>query len=132
MKKKTVMAFGSFDGLHDGHHFFISEIKKIGDRIIVVIPPDKIIEQIKKRLPRFKLEERVSVFKTKYPEIKIVVGDNKLGKWSAIKKFKPSIVALGYDQHSLKEALENSGIKPMPKIMVIDSHKPDIFKSSLI
>lgn len=132
LNNRLVMAFGSFDGLHQGHHFFISEIKKLGNGIIVVIATDKNVEIIKKRPPRFELERRMDAFKAKYPGIKALLGDNELGEWSAIKKFKPDIVAVGYDQHGLKDALENSDIQPKPLIVQIIAHRPEIFKSSLL
>lgn len=129
---RLVIAFGSFDGFHEGHRFFIDEVKKLGSRVIIVLPPDKIIESIKKRPPKFSLKERMDFVKKEYPDIEVVEGDSDLNSWEVLKKYKPDIIAIGYDQMGLKESLQKSGIKSLPEIIVMKSYEPHKFKSSLL
>jgi len=48
-KEKIVLVFGTFDGLHDGHRFFLTEARKLGDRLIASVATDEIVERIKKQ-----------------------------------------------------------------------------------
>ena len=100
--------------------------------MVIVVPPDEIIELIKKRKPKYSLDERIGFVKKEYPEIEILSGDFTLGSWQVLKNFKPDIVGVGYDQGDLKEALQKSGIRPLPEIVMIDSHKPEKYKSSIV
>jgi len=129
---KVILGFGSFDGLHDGHRFFIDEIKKRGERVVIAVAPDEVIEKIKGRSPRFALSERIGALKSQFPDIEFIPADSEIGNWKILEKVKPDVVAIGYDQMSLKESLEKSGTEPLPEIVVINSHEPEKFKSSLI
>jgi glycerol-3-phosphate cytidylyltransferase-like family protein len=57
---------------------------------------------------------------------------NIRNKYAAIKKYKPEIIALGYDQKvnllELKNKLKEFKIKS--EIVRLKSHKPEIYKSS--
>jgi len=132
MRHKLIIGFGSFDGFHEGHRYFINELKKRGERVVIIVPPDEVIEHIKKRKPRYSLKERINFVQKEYPDIKIVVGDSTLGNWGILKKYNPDIVGIGYDQRDLKSALENSNINPLPKIVIIDSFQPEKYKSSIV
>ena len=48
---KRVVATGTFDGIHKGHEFFLSEAKKLGDWLGVVIARDATVKQVKGRTP---------------------------------------------------------------------------------
>lgn len=132
MGHKKIVGFGSFDGFHEGHRYFINELKKRAEKVVIIIPPDEVIELIKKRKPRYSLVERIKTVQDNYPDIEVVAGDSALNSWEALKKFKPDMVAVGYDQNDLKEALQKSDIEPFPEIVVIDSHQPEKYKSSLL
>jgi FAD synthetase len=45
--KKTVMTFGTFDRLHPGHEYYLSEARKYGDCLITVVARDKTVVDIK-------------------------------------------------------------------------------------
>ena len=132
MSNKKILAFGSFDGLHDGHRFFIEEIKKRGEQIVIAVAPDEVIEKIKGRKPRFALSERIEALRNWFPEIKFIPADTGIGDWKILEKVRPDVVAIGYDQMSLKKSLENSNVAHKPEIVIIESYKPEIYKSSLI
>jgi cytidyltransferase-like protein len=48
-KKKitTVMVFGTFDGIHDGHRYFLNEAKKFGDKLVVAVAKDTTVKTLK-------------------------------------------------------------------------------------
>ena len=129
------MIFGVFDGLHKGHLHFINQASKLGS-IITVVTRNSIILKMKKHLPKFSLKKRISdlsVARTVLA-IKIIAGDTKIGSWNVIKKNKPDIVALGYDQKDLKKSLKKfiSENKLKIKIKTISPHKPKKFHSSIL
>ena len=129
------MIFGVFDGLHKGHLHFINQASKLGS-IITVVTRNSIILKMKKHLPKFSLKKRISdlsVARTVLA-IKIIAGDTKIGSWNVIKKNKPDIVALGYDQKDLKKSLKKfiSENKLKIKIKIISPHKPKKFHSSIL
>ncbi|MDP3996740.1 MAG: adenylyltransferase/cytidyltransferase family protein [bacterium] len=124
--KKAVLVFGTFDGLHEGHVFFLREAQKLGSKLIVSVAQDSSVVSLKNKVPRSPLPERMLAVEKRFPEAEIVSGDTSLGSWSAIKKFKPDVVALGYDQLKLKSALINSGPRPLPEIVVIKKHSNKI------
>ena len=45
-----VMCFGTFDKLHPGHRYYLSESKKQGDYLIVVVARDQNVLKIKNKL----------------------------------------------------------------------------------
>jgi len=47
MKKKVVMTFGTFDMFHPGHRYYLSEARKYGDILIVVVALDATVERLK-------------------------------------------------------------------------------------
>ena len=128
-----VMVFGTFDIVHKGHIFFLNESKKLADEMVVIIARDVNVEKLKHSPPMFKeLVRKADIIKTKIPD-RTLLGDIK-DPFKIIKKEKPDIISLGYDQKhyatNLKEKLEVLGLDI--KIVRIKSHKPEIYKSSLI
>ena len=103
--EKTVLVFGTFDGLHDGHRFFLREARKLGDKLIASVTTDEIIQRIKNHAPTYHLEERLQALEAGGLVHLAVAGDKILGNWGAIKAWKPDIVAIGYDQTKLEEEL---------------------------
>lgn len=104
-QNKKVLVFGTFDSIHQGHIYFLSEAKKLG-RLFVSVASDKSIETRKLKKPTKNSPERKrAVTSLKIAEA-VSIGDRMLGTWSEIKKIKPDIIALGYDQKELEKALK--------------------------
>lgn len=91
--KKKVLAGGSFNTIHPGHVYFLNEAKKLGDELIVVLTNDKNNIKPYAVLAR----ERKKLLKSLGIADKILIGDSK-DKTKIIKKIKPDLVVLGYDQ----------------------------------
>jgi cytidyltransferase-like protein len=136
--KNKVMLFGSFDILHNGHFFLFKKAHKYGD-LIIVVAQDNIIKKTKGKKPHKEINERIGDLEKYFIQNKkemntpiLLIGDNENEKWSAIKKYKPSIVVVGYDQKDLKEALKKIQKIYKFKIVQISSFKPNVYKSSIL
>lgn len=130
---KKVLAYGVFDGLHDGHIQFLNQARRHGE-LIVVVAQDVTVETIKQKRPQRSLGARIAALKdTKLADI-IVAGDLVQYSWSAIRRYEPDIIALGYDQAELKDALQQfQPDAPSPfDIMVLDPHNPEELHSSIL
>ncbi len=133
-KKKKVMVFGVFDGIHDGHLYFFDEAKKMGATLIAVVARDEAVRHLKKRQPQTPFRERMRKVEMCKAITEAVAGDMDEGSWEVIYAYKPDIIALGYDQEQLHETLMTNLKKfPWPiTITSIDSHRPEELHSSII
>jgi FAD synthetase len=93
-KQKQVMVFGTFDILHKGHFNFFKQARKYGD-LIVVIARDNNVKKIKGQLP--KNNELIRLKNVQKYTPKVILG-GKVDKLKVIKKIKPDIICVGYDQ----------------------------------
>ena len=127
------MVFGVFDLLHPGHISFLKQAKKFGTFLIVSVARDVNVKKIKKKLPVFDEKKRMSILKQMKVANKIVLGGLK-DPWPHIKKEKPDVIALGYDQQfyvgNLMKELPKHGLKT--KVVRLKSFRPEVFKSSII
>lgn len=98
---KTVMAFGSFDILHPGHLLYLKKARSLGDRLLVVVARDSSISLLKKRHSAFSEDDRLEMVSSLKVVDKAVLG-NKIktpeGRLRIIRKYKPDVIAFGYDQ----------------------------------
>ena len=97
---KRVLAFGSFDVLHVGHVYFFKQAKKLGDELIVVIARDSSVRRIKGKKPFFTDVERKVIVGALKPVDRAVLG-NPHDFFTAIRRFKPQVLVLGYDQQTI-------------------------------
>ncbi len=128
---KTVMAFGSFDVVHEGHRFYLSEAKKLGDRLIVVVARDQTIAKVKGNPPEIPEQQRLQHVARLNIADEVLLG-NPGNIFSIVKERKPDILALGYDQKpSDEQVVKNLSMGSYrPTIVRIPPHKPEIYKSS--
>jgi FAD synthetase len=130
--KRRVLAFGTFDGLHPGHLFYLKQAKKSGTELIVVIARDKTVEKIKGKKPILKEKERKHLIESLKPVDKVVLGTKKGKIYKIVEKLKPEVIALGYDQKPAKKELEKElkKIGMQVKIKRMKAFNPKKFKSS--
>ncbi|HLC90062.1 MAG TPA: adenylyltransferase/cytidyltransferase family protein [Patescibacteria group bacterium] len=124
---KKVMVFGTFDGLHLGHLNFFKQAKALGDYLIIVVARDINVEKIKGRLPKLDENQRLEVIRRQGIADKLILGHFK-DPYFYIKKEKPEIICLGYDQAGFAHGLEAKF--PKIKIVRLKPYKPEIYKSS--
>lgn len=130
--KKVVVVFGSFDGLHDGHRYFLREARKLGDRLIAVVAQDVYLREFKGRNPRFSLENRIAAIKAEGIADEVMPGDTVQNSWEVLGRIQPQVIALGYDQASLEEALKQKYVDSPLEIAQIEALKPDSLHSSIL
>lgn len=126
------MIFGTFDIFHKGHINFIEQAKKYGDCLIIVVARDKTVEMVKFRLPQNNEKNRLKLIQESGLADEVILG-SQMDKYAAIKKYKPAIICLGYDQKffidNLKNKLSEFGLDKT-KIIRLKSYHPQIYKSS--
>jgi FAD synthetase len=91
-----VMATGVFDLLHPGHVYFLSEAKKLGDELVVVVARDQTARRLKHEtyVPEHMRREMVESLK---PVDRAILGSTT-DIYETVVNERPSIIALGYDQ----------------------------------
>ena len=128
-----VMVGGTFDVLHEGHRFFLTEAKKQGDKLIVVVARDSHVLQFKSTTPFHNEAERVKAVQSTGIADEVVLG--KQGSiFDILSDLKPDVVCLGYDQGVKEDALKAELHKRHlnSEIIRLSAFKPDIYKSSKI
>ena len=130
---KIVMAFGTFDYFHAGHENYLKQAKALGDTLIVVGARDDTAKRVKNKKPDFPERRRLRDLMACKHVDKAVLG-NSDDKYKIIKRFKPDILALGYDQFVFTYGLKQFFIKEKLDIKTVrmQAFKPGTFKSSLI
>lgn len=99
------MVFGVFDGLHEGHRFFLQSAHHSGE-LIVVVARDSVVQLLKNKSPKYNELERIGAIQKFLPEAKVVLGDTEQGSYDVVKKHQPDMICLGYDQRALAEDLQ--------------------------
>src|SRR3989338_5599816 len=110
---RKVMAFGTFDVIHEGHIFFLTQSKKYGDYLIIVIARDKTVYSVKGSYP----VDGEKIRKKNLQKLKIadkVLLGNIRDKHRIIRRYQPHIICLGYDQTQFTLDLE----KKFPNIII--------------
>lgn len=93
-----VIAFGVFDLLHPGHLAFLKQARRLGDELVVVVARDDVAEREKGRRPRLTVRERMQLVVGVRWVDRAVIGDPPDRYFSMLRRLKPDIIALGYDQ----------------------------------
>ncbi len=126
------MVFGTFDILHPGHINFLRQAKKHG-QLIAVIARDRTVKRLKGKKPIHNENLRLKLVERSGLADKVILG-SKTDKYAAIKKYRPNIIALGYDQTHFLDQLGNQikKIKLNAKIIRLKPFRPNQYKTSLI
>lgn len=127
------MVFGSFDGIHPGHLYFLKKAKSLGDHLTILIARDETIHHLKKKKPVFSTDERKRQIMNLDIADEVIIG-SVTDVYEGIRKVKPQIIALGYDQifftQHLQERLAENGINIT--VIRIGPFQEKIYKSSLL
>ncbi len=122
---KKVMVFGTFDVLHKGHLSLFSQTRKYGDFLIAVVARDSTVKDVKGKSPRNDELKRLS-------EVEKHVDKAVLGyvydKMKIVKKLKPDVICIGYDQKNFVDELKKFKINTAR----MKPYMPHIYKSSKI
>lgn len=130
---KKVITFGTFDHFHAGHESYLKQAKALGDTLIVIVARDETVKRIKGKLPDMSEQQRLTAVKKNGIADKAVLGEHG-DKYEVIRRHKPDVIALGYDQFTFTFQLDKFLIdnKMDTKIVRMNPYRPSVFKTSLI
>ncbi|HLN19297.1 MAG TPA: FAD synthase, partial [Patescibacteria group bacterium] len=99
---------------------------------LVVIARDKTVLRVKGKRPVNNEKKRQKIVKQKKMADRVILGDLR-DMYAPIRKFKPDVIALGYDQKAFVDKLEEKLLSmdsKNAKIIRLDAYRPEKFKSS--
>ncbi len=109
-KQNVVLASGVFDLLHLGHVKFLEEAKKAGGQraeLIVIVARDSTVEETKGRKPIMPENQRRALVESLKVVDEAVLGLEEFDVGDVIRRIKPDIIALGYDQKSMEQRVKD-------------------------
>lgn len=134
--RRTVMVFGTFDGLHPGHRSFLKQARRYGDYFIVVVAQDKTVRVQKKHAPRFPLRERINRIRNLHIADEVIAGNapSRISTFPLIRKVQPEVICAGYDQLHYIDTLRfiMRRWKKKPRVVRLKAYRPQKYKSSLL
>jgi cytidyltransferase-like protein len=105
---KVVMMGGAFEIIHPGHIDALSEARRLGNTLVVVVATDESVERNKGRAPVTNQAVRVGLVSS-LRQVDLALPGNKGSIYEILFKIRPDIVALGYDQrHSAEEIVREA------------------------
>ncbi|MCC6047461.1 MAG: cytidylyltransferase family protein [Desulfurococcaceae archaeon] len=109
---RKVLAAGSFDLVHPGHIYFLSEAQRLG-LLYVVVARDTSIQQIKGRPPVLNEVDRLTLVSSLKPVYRALLGDSH-DFLRPVVEVKPDVIVLGpdqpFDEEELRRKLESRGL----------------------
>ena len=125
------MTFGTFDCFHLGHEAYLRQAKALGEELIVVIARDKTVKKIKQKSPEWDEKKRKKAVEESGIVDKVVLG-NPGDKYEVLRKYRPNVIALGYDQFVFTYRLGKFLIdeKIDAKIVRLQPFHPELYKTS--
>ncbi len=106
---KVVLAEGTFDLLHYGHVYYLTNAKKLGgekSKLIVIVARDKTVERLKGRKPIIPEDQRRAIVEALKVVDEAILGYEEMDIEKVIEKVKPDIIALGYDKEEMEKNLK--------------------------
>jgi FAD synthetase len=98
-----ILATGTFDLLHPGHIYFLTQARALGDELFVIVARDSNVTH--KPKPIVPEEQRLEMVSALGIVDKALLGSEK-DMFEPLKQIRPDIIALGYDQRFDAEILE--------------------------
>ena len=124
---RRVMAAGVFDLLHLGHVHYLTEAKKFGDELVVVVATDVMVAK-RKHQPIVPQEQRLALVAALKPVDAAILG-SPIDQYATVAAVQPDVIALGYDDYhkadEIRAELSKRGmghveVARMPKFDVHD------------
>ncbi|KKU90842.1 MAG: FAD synthase [Candidatus Jorgensenbacteria bacterium GW2011_GWA1_48_11] len=114
----NVFVWGTFDIIHDGHLSFFKAAKALGDRLYVIVLPDKYLADHKRGIAKKENIRRENLLNN--PIIDGVFIDSLHDGFSCFEKVKLDIFCFGYDQNNeWQNKLREYLVKNFPKCRII-------------
>ncbi|MBI4439843.1 adenylyltransferase/cytidyltransferase family protein [Candidatus Woesearchaeota archaeon] len=125
-RKKVVMAFGAFDGVHYGHIYYLRQAKKFG-YLIVAIARDESQWRFK-RMYNLPESERKKLVESLGIADRVILGSTK-DALERVMEVKPDIIALT-DYHPVDKRLLQAELREkgeMTKVVNIPIYKKSVY-----
>jgi FAD synthetase len=106
---KRVLAAGKFDILHLGHIAYLEQARELAGKeghLIVVVALDKTIKRERGAQPVFPEEQRRRIVQSLGVVDEAVLGYDTEDHTMIVKSLRPDVLALGYDQRTDIDALQ--------------------------
>ena len=129
-----MLVFGTFDLLHEGHRYFLSQAREFGDILIAVVARDDFVLRRKGRTPSDPMETRMQILKDSGLADEVYPADEEIGSYHILRTTLPDVICLGYDQKELESNLEEwlaVHHKPL-EIHVLPPFNEHIYKTTLL
>ena len=111
-KKRRVMAAGVFDLLHLGHIHYLTEARKLGDELVVVVATDVMVAR-RKHQPIIPQEQRLALVAALKP-VDVAILGSPVDQYQTVAAVRPDVIALGYDDYhkaeEIREELKKRGM----------------------
>ena len=129
---KVVFTGGVYDIIHPGHIHTLKNSKQEGDLLIVSIARDNRVIKIKGRKP-INNEKMRTILVSAIRYVDFTVLGSKGDIFGIVKKIKPDVITIGYDQtHQINELKKRVKINNLNiKIKKLDSPIPHVKSSDL-
>lgn len=105
-KRRIVLATGTFDLLHYGHVYYLTEAKKAGGedaKLVVVVARDKTVERLKGSRPIIPENQRRAVVEALRVVDEALLGYEDMNMEKVIERVKPDVIAVGHDQKEIEK-----------------------------
>jgi FAD synthetase len=100
---RKVVATGTFDILHPGHLFYLTESRRLGDELYVIVARDVNVKH--KPPPILPEEQRLRMIRSLKPVDHAQLGDIH-DMFRPIDEIRPDVITLGYNQHFDEQELD--------------------------
>jgi len=120
--RKVVLASGTFDLLHYGHVYYLTEAKKAGGenaKLVVVVARDSTVKRLKGSYPIIPEAQRRAVVEALKVVDEAILGYENMDMAGVIELVKPDIIAVGHDQKEIEEQLRRYIKEKGLKIQVV-------------
>ena len=109
-KKRIILVGGCFDLIHPGHITFLSEAKKLGDVLVVLLESDEAILNLKKKLYQIQSDRELILQSLRMVDIVIplrgILKDQDY--YTIVKKIKPDIIAITENDHQISNKMRQA------------------------
>ncbi len=102
---KRVLVFGTFDGIHPGHEFYLRSAKARGTELVVGVARDTHVLAFKGRKPVRPENRRLQEITDLAYVDSAKLCDEEISSFKIIDEVSPDVIVLGHDQNGLEGAL---------------------------